>query len=147
MREWIMRLPWYDSPTAWLGWCRAATSLLSLSKHRGSRSVYGCHVPFVPAITLKSVHISTKFRVMDTFGTFRVRIRWKPFLFRWISSCNHFWSSFRKTEKVSILGGIYQIFPLSAEYRRVFFGTIYRFQNFNWLNLLSIFTHYAVTSR
>ena len=67
MREWIMRLPWYDSPTAQVGWCRAVTRLLSLSKHRGSRFVCGCYGRLVSTIMLKSVHISTKFRVMDTF--------------------------------------------------------------------------------
>ena len=30
---------------------------------------------------------------------------------------------FEKQKKVSILGGIYQIFPLSAEYRHIFFHT------------------------
>ena len=37
-----MRLPWYDSPTALAGWCRAVTRLLSLSKHRGNRLFVLC---------------------------------------------------------------------------------------------------------
>jgi hypothetical protein len=37
MREWMMRLPWYDSPTPPHQGCRAVTGLLNLSKHRGSR--------------------------------------------------------------------------------------------------------------
>ena len=55
------------SPTAQAGWCRAVTRLLSPSKHRCSRFVYGRHGKIISIITLKSVHISSKFRVMDTF--------------------------------------------------------------------------------